>query len=73
MVERVIYAPSVPDYPETSENGVAYIVNLEGVSEESRKDHKNMVMHFEYIVNTFLIYYRYNIHLPSSGRSILLQ
>jgi hypothetical protein len=73
MVERVIYAPSVPDYPETLENGVAYIVNLEGVSEESRKDHKNMVMYFEYIVNTFLIYYRYNIHLPSSGRSILLQ
>jgi hypothetical protein len=73
MVERIIYAPSIPDYPETSENGVAYIVNLTGVSEESQKDHKNMVMHFEYIINTFLIYYRYNIRLPLNGRSILLQ
>jgi hypothetical protein len=33
-VESVIYSPDLPEYPNTLENRVAYIVNVENMSKE---------------------------------------
>ena len=32
---KVNYATDLPEYPETSENGVAYIINTSSMSEEA--------------------------------------
>ncbi|KAF1991502.1 hypothetical protein K402DRAFT_388900 [Aulographum hederae CBS 113979] len=43
--ENVIYAPFMPDYPETSEKGIAYVINLQGIPEEERSRQKDLVQY----------------------------
>lgn len=43
-VEQVIYAPSLPEYPDTSIKGIAYIVKVEGMPKEEIDGQLDMVI-----------------------------
>lgn len=41
--ERLLYTPTLPDYPETRPGGYAYIINLEGMTDRKVELLKNDV------------------------------
>jgi hypothetical protein len=45
-VEKVIHVPCMPDYPSTSENGIAYVIKTEGMPTDVRDGQVELVIHF---------------------------
>lgn len=60
-VGKVIFAEDLPEYPETSENGVAYVINITGRTPDEVDFICQNVSYVSYIKNTLLMYYRSNI------------
>lgn len=56
LVKEVKYAFTLPDYPETHQDGIAYVVDIRGMPLEERQSHTTIVMYSEYILNALLIY-----------------
>lgn len=58
---KVNYTTDLPEYPETSENGVAYIINTSSMTTEAVDAMCNNVcsslMHCEYIINALQVQY----------------
>lgn len=54
--KRIIHAPSLPEYPITDLQGIAYVINLRGMTQEEKKAQITNVIHSESILNPFLIH-----------------
>jgi hypothetical protein len=52
-VHEVIFTHSLPDYPKTHPNGIAYVVNLQGMTPEEKKSQFSNVIYSESIPNPF--------------------
>jgi hypothetical protein len=65
--KRIIHAPSLPEYPITDLQGIAYVIDLRGMTQEEKKAQIANVIHSESILNPFLIHSRSNMdhHYPS--------
>lgn len=56
-VGKVVFANTLPEFPETAENGVAYIIDLSSKSAEEIQIQRDNVKQFQYIINILTLIY----------------